>query len=80
MFCVYRYFFKVETIPLSVICGVFERHRLGWTENSLYLDSYDIESVLSDIFFAVKKQNHFNEDIDLAIELLLNFLYNVYDE
>lgn len=67
-------------IPLSIISGVFERHKLGITEGSLCLESYDLEAVLSDIYFAANKLNHTNIDIDFATELMINFLYNVYDK
>ncbi|KAK9727922.1 WW domain [Popillia japonica] len=85
----YRVAFKFRTlqntlcmdeIPLSIIAGVFERHRLNAIENCLYLETYDIEAILSDIYFASSKQNHTNIDIDLAIELMINFLYNIYDK
>lgn len=70
----------MDTVPLSIIAGVFERHRLNAIENSLYLETYDIEAILSDIYFAASKQNNTNIDIDLAIELMINFLYNIYDK
>lgn len=69
----------MNEVPLSVVIGVFERHKLGATESSLSLESYDLEAVLSDIYFAANKQNHTNTDIDFATELMMNFLYNVYD-
>lgn len=70
----------MEEVPLTVISGVFERHRLGATEGSLCLESYDLEAVLTDIYFAANKQNHTNTDIDYATELTLNLLYNIYDK
>lgn len=74
------FYILVEEVPLVVIKGVFERHRLGNTESSLCLESYDIEAVLSDIYFAANKQNHTNTDIDFATELMMNLLYNVFDK
>lgn len=70
----------MDEVPLSIITGVFERHKLGATESTLCLESYDLEAVLSDIYFATNKQNHTNTDIDFASELMMNFLYNVYDK
>lgn len=70
----------MDIVPLSIISGVFERHRLNTIENSLYLETYDIEAILSDIYFISSKQNHTNIDIDLAIEFMINFLYNIYDK
>lgn len=69
----------MDDVPLSIISGVFERHRLGTTENTLCLESYDVEAVLCDIYFAANKQIHLNIDIDFATELMINFLYNIYD-
>lgn len=71
--------FLVEDVSLSTVAGIFERHQLGANESSLCLESCDLEAVLSDIYFASNKKNHTNVDIDLATDLMLNFLYNVYD-
>lgn len=70
----------MEEVPLSIVAGVFERHHLGANESSLCLESCDLEAVLSDVYFASNKQNHMNIDMDFATELMLNFLYNVYDK
>lgn len=70
----------MEDVPLSVVAAVFERHRLGANESSLCLESCDLEAVLSDVYFASNKKSHMNIDIDFATELMLNFLYNVYDK
>lgn len=70
----------MDEIPIHMINGIFEKHRLGQTEASLHLESYDLEAILSDIYFAANKHNHTNNDIDFATELMQNFLYNVYDK
>lgn len=70
----------MNEVPLTVITAVFDRHKLGITEGSLCLESYDLEAVLSDIFFAVNKMNCTKIDVDLATDLMLNFLYNIYDK
>ncbi|GLV40563.1 Dystrophin [Carabus blaptoides fortunei] len=72
--------FYMDEIPISMINGIFEKHRLGVNEASLHLESYDLEAILADIYFAGNKQNHTNTDIDFATELMQNFLYNVYDK
>ncbi|KAJ8936626.1 hypothetical protein NQ314_012242 [Rhamnusium bicolor] len=36
----------MDEVPLSIIAGVFERHRLGANESSLCLESCDLEAVL----------------------------------
>ncbi|XP_022911861.2 dystrophin-like [Onthophagus taurus] len=88
-YAAYRVAFKIrflqqslymDIIPLNLISGIFERHQLNSTENTLRLESYDIEAILSDIYFAVNKQNNLNIDIDLIVELMQNFLYNVCDK
>lgn len=70
----------MEGISLYTIVGVFERHRLGANESSLCLENCDLEAILSDIYFASNKKNHMNVDIDLATDLMINFLYNVFDK
>lgn len=75
----YQLFILVEEIPLSIVTKVFERHRLADAENSLILETYDLEAVLSDIFFTANKTNHTNIDIDYATEIAINLLYNIFD-
>lgn len=74
------FLFSVEGISLFTIIGIFERHRLGTNESSLCLEYCDLEAILSDIYFASNKKNLTNIDIDLATELMINFLYNVFDK
>lgn len=73
-------FFSVEDVSIFTIIGVFERHRLGVNENSLCLENCDLEAILSDIYFASNKKNKTNIDIDLATDLMINLLYNVFDK
>lgn len=70
----------MEDISLFTITGIFERHRLGTNENSLCLENCDLEAILSDIYFASNKKNQTNIDVDLATDLMINFLYNVFDK
>nr|CAI5848460.1 unnamed protein product [Callosobruchus analis] len=70
----------VEEVPLSLIVGVFGRHKLGVNEGSLGLEICDVEAILSDVYFASNKKNNTNIDIDFAIDLMINFLYDVYDK
>lgn len=77
-FCLFFYLL-VEEVSLHVVSGVFEKHKLGATEGTLCLENYDLEAVLSDIYFAANKQNQKNINIDVATELMLNFLYNIFD-
>ncbi|KAH1007581.1 hypothetical protein HUJ04_004794 [Dendroctonus ponderosae] len=68
-----------EDIPLALTSSIFERHRLANNENSLILETCDLEAVLADIFFAANNQNHMNIDVDFVAEMVINFLYNVFD-
>ncbi|KAL3287005.1 hypothetical protein HHI36_001491 [Cryptolaemus montrouzieri] len=69
----------MDQVPLTVVEGVFERHKLGANECSLNLDCYDIEAILYDIYFACNKRSETSIDIDMSTELMLNLLLNVYD-
>lgn len=70
----------MESVNLNTVIGVFTKHRLGTNESSLCLESYDLEAVLYDIYFAANKQSGKSIDIDFAVELMQNFLYNIYDK
>ncbi|KAJ3649917.1 hypothetical protein Zmor_021633 [Zophobas morio] len=70
----------MEDVTLSTVLGVFAKHQLGTNESSLCLESYDLEAVLFDIYFAASKQNNKSFDVDFAVELMQNFLYNIYDK
>ncbi|PZC83054.1 hypothetical protein B5X24_HaOG208527 [Helicoverpa armigera] len=82
----YRVAFKIYSLqkhlrvpPLRISSGVFARHRLSLSESSLSLDTVELESVLADIYFAAEKEGLFTGDIDLAVDLLINLLLNIYD-
>ncbi|CAH0590066.1 unnamed protein product [Chrysodeixis includens] len=82
----YRVAFKIYTLqkhlrvpPLRISSGVFARHQLSLSESSLSLDTAELESVLADIYFAAEKEGLFSGDIDLAVDLVINLLLNVYD-
>lgn len=74
------FFFTVDQLPLKVISGIFERHQLQLTENSVQLDHEDLESVLSDIFFVIQRECIFDLDVENAVKLMINFLFNVFDK
>ncbi|KAJ8718087.1 hypothetical protein PYW07_006017 [Mythimna separata] len=82
----YRVAFKIYALqkhlrvpPLRISSGVFARHQLSLSESSLSLDTVELESVLADIYFAAEKEGLFTGDIDLAVDLLINLLLNIYD-
>ena len=75
-----QYLVSVDQLPLKVISGIFERHQLQSTENSVQLDNEDLESVLSDIFFVIQKEFVFDLDVENAVKLMVNFLFNVFDK
>lgn len=83
----YRIAFKIYALqkqlrvpPLRISSGVFARHQLSLSESSLSLDTAELEAVLADIYFAAEKEGLFTGDIDLAVDLLINLLLNVYDK
>ncbi|XP_023947768.2 dystrophin [Bicyclus anynana] len=83
----YRVAFKVFALqkslkvpPLRISSGVFARHQLSLSESSLSLDTTELEAVLADIYFAAEKEGLFSGDVDLAVDLLINLLLNVFDE
>ncbi|CAH2042641.1 unnamed protein product, partial [Iphiclides podalirius] len=86
-YSVYRIAFKVfglqtqlKVPPLRICSGVFARHQLSLSESSLSLDTGELEGVLADIYFASEKEGLFSGDVDLAVDLLINLLLNVYDK
>ncbi|XP_049876859.1 uncharacterized protein LOC126374330 isoform X2 [Pectinophora gossypiella] len=83
----YRIAFKIFALqrhlrvpPLRIASGVFARHQLSLSETSLSLETAELESVLADIYFAAEKEGLFTGDVDLAVDLLINLLLNVYDK
>ncbi|XP_012271632.1 dystrobrevin-1 [Orussus abietinus] len=71
---------NMRHVHLELVAGVFERHGLSVTENSVTLDASEIEDVLSDIYFAARKEACIDFDIDLATKLGVNYILNVFDE
>ncbi|XP_063242630.1 dystrophin-like isoform X2 [Bacillus rossius redtenbacheri] len=69
----------MEYVRLGVVAGVFERHRLHCTENTVVLEGDELESLLSDIFFAAQKETLSQFDVDLTVELAMNLLLNCFD-
>ncbi|KAL6260387.1 hypothetical protein P5V15_007915 [Pogonomyrmex californicus] len=67
-------------VQLELIAGVFERHRLSITENCVNLDPSEIEDVLSDIYFAAKKESNFNFDVNLVTKLASSYILNTFDK
>ncbi|XP_068620266.1 dystrotelin-like isoform X2 [Battus philenor] len=78
-YSVYRFAFKVFGLQKH-LKGVFARHQLSLSETSLSLDTTELEAVLADIYFAAEKEGVFSGDVDLAVDLIINLLLNVYDE
>ncbi|XP_063626484.1 dystrophin [Cydia splendana] len=83
----YRIAFKMFALQrqlrvpaLRISSGVFARHQLSLSETSLSLDTGELEAVLADIYFAAEKEGLFTGDVDLAVDLLINLLLNVYDK
>ncbi|XP_053615054.1 dystrophin-like [Plodia interpunctella] len=79
-FKIYALQTQLEVPPLRISSGVFARHQLSLSESSLSLDTTELEAVLADIYFAAEKEGVFTGDVDLAVDLLINLLLNVYDK
>lgn len=62
----------MQYVPLKHIIGVFERHKLSVTENSVTLDETEIEDVISDIYFAAQKETNVDFDVDYMTKLSVN--------
>lgn len=81
MYLLYNVFIIYFSVPpLRISSGVLARHRLSLSESSLSLDAAELEAVLADIYFAAEKEGLFTGDVDLAVDLLLNLLLNIYDK
>lgn len=72
--------FTVDHVQLSTIAGVFHRHHIQVTENSLALEHAELEAILNDIFFAASKEasRHLLQ-VDVCTELTLYFLLGIFD-
>ncbi|KAL2716689.1 dystrotelin-like [Vespula squamosa] len=71
---------QMQHVQLELIAGVFERHRLSITENSVNLDPSEIEDVLSDIYFAARKESNFDFDTDQITKLAVNYILCTFDK
>ncbi|XP_012254992.2 dystrophin-like [Athalia rosae] len=71
---------NMQQVRLELIAGVFERHRLSVTENSVTLDPSELEDVLSDIYFAAQKESNSNFNVELAAKLGVNYILNIFDK
>lgn len=70
--------FIVNYINVGLIAGIFERHRLSVTENSVSLDVHEIEDVLSDIYFAAQKDHDINFNVEKSAKLAINYIYKIF--
>lgn len=67
-------------VQVELVAGIFERHRLSVTENSVSLDIHEIEDVLSDIYFAAQKENNVNFNVEHSIKLTLNYIFKTFNK
>lgn len=74
-----NFIISVKHVQLKLIVGVFERHRLSFTENSVTLDETEIEDVISDIYFAAHKETGVDFDVNLATKLAVHYILNTFD-
>lgn len=71
---------SVEQVRMGLVVGILDQHRLRSPENGVLLEVPELEAVLADMYFAARRENMSDEDVDLNSELLLNFLLNAFDE
>lgn len=67
-------------VQLEIVTGVFERHRLSITENSVNLDANEIEDILFDIYFAAQKESNFNFDVNATTKCATNYILNTFNK
>lgn len=65
---------------MGLIVGILDQHRLRTPENGVTLEIPELEAVLADMFFASRRENMSDDDVDFNSEILLNFLLNAFDE
>lgn len=70
----------MQSVQLELIAGVFERHRLSVTENSVTLDIHEVEDVLSDIYFAAQKEACVSFSVDLATKLAVSYIFRTFNK
>lgn len=78
--CVLQRTLHMEQVRMGLVVGVLDQHRLRSPENGVILEVPELEAVLADMFFASRRENMSDDDVDLNSELLLNFLLNAYDD
>ncbi|KAJ8669714.1 hypothetical protein QAD02_000973 [Eretmocerus hayati] len=66
-------------VQVELIAGIFDRHRLSVTENSVNLDIHEIEDLLSDIYFAIQKENNLDFDAEYLTQLALRYIRNIFN-
>ncbi|KAJ1524400.1 hypothetical protein ONE63_010900 [Megalurothrips usitatus] len=78
--CVLQRTLHMEQVRMGLVVGVLDQHRLRAPENGVTLEIPELEAVLADMFFASRRENMSDDDVDLNSELLLNFLLNAFDD
>lgn len=71
--------FTVDKVQLKVIANVFGRHHLQQMENSVTLNKNELESIVSDIYFVLKKEAGFEITNSLFYQLVIDILLSIYD-
>ncbi|XP_046999880.1 dystrophin-related protein 2-like isoform X1 [Schistocerca americana] len=69
---------KVEKLTLDVIANVFTKHCLRATENEVFLELPDLETLVSDIYLATRTENTNNTDASLSSQLAIHVLQAIY--
>ncbi|XP_074104483.1 uncharacterized protein LOC141530976 isoform X1 [Cotesia typhae] len=69
----------MQYVPLQLVIGVFERHKLSITENSVILDETEVEDVIADIYFAARKEANVEFYINKITELAIACIFLTFN-
>ncbi|XP_014213323.2 dystrotelin-like [Copidosoma floridanum] len=69
---------NMNYVQTQFVAGVFEKHRLSVTENSINLDIYEVEDLLSDIYFGAKNESNADFNVDDSTKLALNYIFKTF--
>ncbi|XP_057337676.1 dystrophin-like isoform X2 [Microplitis mediator] len=69
----------MQFVPLQLVIGVFERHKLSITENSVILDETEVEDVIADIYFAARKEANVEFDINKITKLAVACIFSTFN-
>lgn len=72
------YYVSVDKVSLCIINGVYEQHK---GKNLNLVDKVILEDIVSDVFFAVQKENsNLTFDGDVATKILAELLGQIFSK